>query len=318
MSLATWIDGSEKIMIATSALGTGVDISGIRTVVHLGRPHGIMDFVQEVGRAGRRGESVQSSILLGKGELLWLRSDTAHEAEWNREGLRLFLSEPHCRRGRLSTIMDGEPVVCGDTRGRECDLCRAAKGQVDASQRESPSVHRAVEQERRYAVGPRLWQGRVQKQAVERQTIEWAVAAIGTQCAACWVQSKADCHRPESCPVLEAVIGQQYWTKRRLLRFERDCRCCYHCSLPGDWCVWYSQNQKCTQADVITPIVLAGWGIEATREWLEGEVGSNEINRLIDWIGRASWLGGTRASNGVRVAQTIIQSISEEQARDRL
>lgn len=307
-ALATWIDGSEKIMIATSALGTGVDIGGIRTVVHLGRPHGIIDFVQEVGRAGRGGEPVQSSILLGKGESLWLRSEAAYETEWNREGLRLFLNEQHCRRARLSTIMDGEQIVCGEAGGRDCDLCRAASGRVDCTRKKNPSTHRAEEQERRYAVGPRLWQDRVQKQAVERQTIERAVAAIGTQCAACWVQSKADSsHRPESCPVLNAVVGQEYWTKRRLLRFERECHCCYHCSLPGDWCIWYSQSQKCTQTDIVTPIVLAGWGDKVTREWLESEVGSKSIDSLIKWIGEASWLGGTRASNSVRVAQRIIE-----------
>lgn len=305
-------------MIATSALGTGVDIGGIRIVVHLGRPHGIMDFVQEVGRAGRSGEPVESRILLGKGEALWLRSEAAHETEWNREGLRLFLNEQHCRRARLSTIMDGGPVVCGETGGEECDLCRAAHGRVDARQEEKPSIARAQEQEQRYAAGPRLWQDRVQKQAVERQTIEAAVAAIGTQCAACWLQSKADSsHRPESCPVLEAVVGQEYWTKRRLIRFERDCYCCYRCSLPSDWCVWYSQKQRCTQADVITPIVLAGWGSEATRTWLEGEVGSKDIDRLMSWIGRASWLGGTRASNGVRVAQAIIEGVSQSKGKGK-
>jgi ATP-dependent DNA helicase RecQ len=68
-SLDSWIDGTETVMIATSALGTGVDIDSIRLVVHLSRPHGIMDFVQEVGRAGRNGDPVRSLVLLGKREM---------------------------------------------------------------------------------------------------------------------------------------------------------------------------------------------------------------------------------------------------------
>ena len=68
-------------MIATSALGTGVDIDGIQTVVHMNRPHGIMDYVQEVGRAGRSGETVRCVIVLGKGEMKWLGSGAAGESE---------------------------------------------------------------------------------------------------------------------------------------------------------------------------------------------------------------------------------------------
>lgn len=121
-SLDSWIDGSERVMIATSALGTGVDIDGIRLVVHLNRPHGVMDFVQEVGRAGRSGDTIRSHVLLGRREFKWLQSDGACEREWNREGLRLFLIERQCRRLRLSAIMDGESVSCGDVGGRPCDL----------------------------------------------------------------------------------------------------------------------------------------------------------------------------------------------------
>jgi superfamily II DNA helicase RecQ len=110
-------------MIATSALGTGVDINSIRNVIHMGRPHGIIDFVQEVGRAGRNGEPVQSVIVLGRGEMKWMQSEAARESKWSWEGLRLFLKEQKCRRLRLSDIIDREEVVCSEHGGRKCDLC---------------------------------------------------------------------------------------------------------------------------------------------------------------------------------------------------
>ena len=297
-------------MIATSALGTGVDINGIQTVVHLSRPHGIMDFVQEVGRAGRSGEPVQSTIVLGKREVKWLRSEAAKEADWNREGLRLFLNEQHCRRARLSAIMDGEEVVCGEEGGRKCDLCRKVTESESEPKLERREINKAEEQDERYAAGPQLWRARVRQQAVERQVIEQAVAEIGSQCAVCWVLQKVDAsHRLESCPLLTTVVGGEYWAKRRSIRFEPECRCCYHCSLPGDWCPWYSQGQKCVQPDVVTPIVLAGWGTEATRETLEQEVGSEDIDRVMKWMGKASRLGGTKAPNSVRAAEAIIRSL---------
>ena len=53
--------------MATSALGTGVNYPGIKSVVHVGMPYGLIDFAQESGRAGRGGEEVDSLILVEKG-----------------------------------------------------------------------------------------------------------------------------------------------------------------------------------------------------------------------------------------------------------
>ena len=304
-----WIDGAEQTMVATSALGTGIDINGIQFVVHMDRPHGIMDYVQEVGRAGRNGEQVQSIIVLGKGVMKWLRAEAAVEGDWNREGLRLYLTEQKCRRMRLSTIMDGEEVVCGEKGGRQCDLCNSGKNTLPEAKSGRQVRSRAEEQERKYAVGPQLWQRRVKQQAEQRQLIESAVAEIGSQCAACWIYGKHErSHRPESCPILETTIGGGYWSKRRSIRFDQDCYCCYHCSLPGDWCPWYSQGRKCTQADVITPVVLAGWAMDESRAMLEKEVGSTEVDRVLQWMGKATVMAGTRAPNGVRMVAAIIKS----------
>lgn len=307
-SLAIWTDGSERVMVATSALGTGIDVDGIRLVVHMDRPHGIMDYVQEVGRAGRNGEPVQSIVVLGKSVMKWLRSEAAAETDWNREGLRIFLTEQKCRRTRLSTIMDGEEVVCGEKGGRRCDLCSGGQEKEAEVEAVGQGQSRAEEQEKEHTVGPQLWRARVKQQAEQRQLIEWAVAEIGSQCAACWIYGSHErSHRPESCPILEMTMGGDYWTKRRSIRFEQGCYCCYHCSLPGDWCPWYSQGQKCTQADVITPIVLAGWAMDESRAMLEKEVGSKDVDRLMRWMGKATIIAGARAPNGVRIVEMIIR-----------
>ena len=308
-SLDSWIDGSEKVMIATSALGTGVDIDGIRLVVHLGRPHGIMDFVQEVGRAGRSGDAIRSQVLLGRREYKWLQSAAASEREWNREGLRLFLTEPQCRRKRLSAIMDGESVSYGDAGGRPCDLCQASN-QSQADPVAKIRTSRAEEQERRYAIGPQLWRARMCDHAEQRQLVEWAVQQIGSTCAACWLLRKTDHkHRPENCNVLTTVTNGAYWAIRRSIRFEPDCRSCFRCSLPGDWCPYYSQKERCSQPDIVTPILLAGWASEIARPQLESEVGGNTVQHLTHWMSRATRLGHTKASNGLRAAESIIRRL---------
>ncbi len=48
-----WLDRGGWI-VATTALGTGVDYPGIVFVLHAGMPYGMIDYAQESGRAGRR------------------------------------------------------------------------------------------------------------------------------------------------------------------------------------------------------------------------------------------------------------------------
>jgi superfamily II DNA helicase RecQ len=61
--LKRWRSG---LMLATGALGAGVNVSGIRWIFHWGVPMGMIEFDQEVGRGGRGGEMVRSMILLSE------------------------------------------------------------------------------------------------------------------------------------------------------------------------------------------------------------------------------------------------------------
>ena len=66
-TLKKWVDGTggNRWITATTGLGTGVDIKGIVGVVHMEQPYGIVDFVQQTGRGGRReGEMVESVVVM--------------------------------------------------------------------------------------------------------------------------------------------------------------------------------------------------------------------------------------------------------------
>ncbi|KAJ9653324.1 hypothetical protein H2201_009152 [Coniosporium apollinis] len=65
--LQDWLEKG-GLMVATSALDTGVDYPEIVYVLHVGMPYGMIDFAQESGRAGRAGEAVDSIILVEEGE----------------------------------------------------------------------------------------------------------------------------------------------------------------------------------------------------------------------------------------------------------
>ncbi|KAM7209832.1 P-loop containing nucleoside triphosphate hydrolase protein [Rhypophila decipiens] len=62
---AAWIEGrhTSRWIAATTGLGTGIAIEGIVGVVHVEKPYGLVDFVQQTGRGGRRaGEVVRRKV----------------------------------------------------------------------------------------------------------------------------------------------------------------------------------------------------------------------------------------------------------------
>ena len=48
-------DGVVRVVFATIALGMGVDMHGVNTIIHYGAPRSIEDYFQESGRGGRDG-----------------------------------------------------------------------------------------------------------------------------------------------------------------------------------------------------------------------------------------------------------------------
>jgi len=55
-AMETWVAGEAQVMVATSALGMGLDRADVRWIVHLGMPESLIRYVQEIGRAGRDGQ----------------------------------------------------------------------------------------------------------------------------------------------------------------------------------------------------------------------------------------------------------------------
>ena len=51
--LTRWVQGAYKVIVATSAFGTGIDYAHVRLVFHVGPPKEAVSFAQEIGRAGR-------------------------------------------------------------------------------------------------------------------------------------------------------------------------------------------------------------------------------------------------------------------------
>lgn len=61
--------GRGGFMVATSALGTGVDFPRIVFVLHVGMPWSMIDYAQESGRGSRAGGATDSVILVEHGQV---------------------------------------------------------------------------------------------------------------------------------------------------------------------------------------------------------------------------------------------------------
>ena len=59
------VNGTLRIVIATTAFGMGIDCPDILNVVHYGPPANLEQYAQETGRAGRNGESATALLLYG-------------------------------------------------------------------------------------------------------------------------------------------------------------------------------------------------------------------------------------------------------------
>ena len=55
-------------LFATVALGMGVNLKGVNTIIHYGAPRSIDDYFQENGRGGRTGHNAESIVY-------WIPSD---------------------------------------------------------------------------------------------------------------------------------------------------------------------------------------------------------------------------------------------------
>lgn len=110
-----FFESSDGILAATCAYGMGMDKGNIYSVVHLDAPLHLENFAQEAGRAGRKGDNVNSVLIWeGKDSLKW-----KHEKEGSREkAMGDFALSKTCRRQFLLDYLGCEKTVCSG-----CDVC---------------------------------------------------------------------------------------------------------------------------------------------------------------------------------------------------
>ncbi|KXJ84800.1 hypothetical protein Micbo1qcDRAFT_181347 [Microdochium bolleyi] len=142
------IELGRHIRVATTRLGTGVDIKGIVAIIHAEQRYGLVDFVQQTGRGGRRdGEVVEAVIVLadeaGPGQQKRQQEVEGRETEverTNRLAMEQFVKGGECRRVWVGRFIDGvEGDNCSTTGAVECDWCEGQDGGDEESAEEESS-----------------------------------------------------------------------------------------------------------------------------------------------------------------------------------
>jgi superfamily II DNA or RNA helicase len=118
-SLARFRETASAVIVATSALGMGVDIPDIRCIIHIGRPRSLLEYAQESGRAGRDGEASEA-IMIWPAAMEQAPGYASESSAEDDEQVESYLAAVVCRRRVLDRYLDGatdgyERDRCGDS-----------------------------------------------------------------------------------------------------------------------------------------------------------------------------------------------------------
>ena len=131
--LEQWLNSnSGGWLVATTALGFGLNLPGVRTIIHCGRPYTLSGAIQQGGRGGRSGEISSHTILENVAYTAPMKEDLITKGsprDIEEKALTVYIqTSKECRRVILARYLDGnsgEPTDCRSLDYVLCDWCEA-------------------------------------------------------------------------------------------------------------------------------------------------------------------------------------------------
>ena len=311
--LREWM-AAGRLMVATKAMGVGLDVADVRGVIHAGAPGRLRDYAQESGRGGRDGEASEAVLVHG-GEAVGC--DMAE-----------FMEEGRWRRVVLEAAMDGrtDRVWCEEGEVR-CDRCErregfeamAEVGEEEEGEDERQEEAAAENTAGMAAVGKAAREG-AEVAELRRQLESWAGLWAG-----CWLAEAGEIgHGFDECPakgedwerVRAGAEGfrEGLFGARRLERYSG----CFHCGVPQEWCEsWEAEAEdggryrrtggRCQYKGMLETVVSGFWLAGQKGRVLVGEAMKRDgVDRQsreegYKWFGRKIRWGGLETNNMWRV-----------------
>lgn len=135
---------TKRLIVATNALGLGINVPDVRLVIHVGLPYEIRAFAQESGRLGRDGKRGQSVVICGKVD--GQKSFTQAQQSKRDAEMVEYARGTRCRRFILDKAMDGVERESGCKPIEEmCDVCIRGDGGMGRTERHVMAIRSIIE-----------------------------------------------------------------------------------------------------------------------------------------------------------------------------
>lgn len=230
-----FVSGRQQLIVATSALGLGIDIPDIRAVIHTDIPRDFEEYVQESGRAGRDRIKSEAIIIIGeKGEEGNWGAERSVKERQRIELVKEFIGNGNegisgrCRRVVLDRHMDGDVrrIQCIDGEER-CDVCEPGTEEDEQEVEIGGQSSGRIGPEEEERGGIREERERV-KEVIVRSSQGTVSIGVNSQDVEVWRKQRWAQSRPRQQLIQETQEAAEMWRvlERQLRYWNRNCPWC--------------------------------------------------------------------------------------------